>query len=157
MGPEIPEDMNLRLYPAHKDSADAQREAEDIIETFVSSFESWQHIYAKCGANDSETADAFMYETMKALGADLKEGNPPQNSASPVAFNFGPGEDLQVRPGRLESTLCTGHPEDAYNDHALHGFESVLLALASAGVDLSTPQMRAVVHTAYESICNQYQ
>ena len=78
----------------------------------------------------------------------------------PVLFTFGPGEQLSVRPGSLDSTLknydeSTVYDQTAY-EAAIDGFESLILALASAGVDLSTPQMRAAVHTAYEAICEEH-
>ena len=78
----------------------------------------------------------------------------------PVIFVFGPGEELMARPGCVDSTLKNYNESSIYDqtayEAAIDGFESLILALASAGVDLSTPQMRAAVHTAYEAICENH-
>ena len=79
---------------------------------------------------------------------------------TPVQFVFSATERLSVSPGRLESTLQSYDEKTVFDQLAfeasIDGFEALILALATAGVDLSTPQMRAAVHTAYEAICENH-
>ena len=70
------------------------------------------------------------------------------------------GGTISVRPGLVSSTLHANldqeDPQDMLMDSALNGVESLLLALATAGVDVSTPQFMEAVETAVESISNNY-
>jgi len=55
--------------------------------------------------------------------------------------------------GTVESNLKIG---DSHHDAAIDGVESLLLSLACAGVDLSTPQVKAAVQTTLDAIDNNY-
>jgi len=140
--------LNFKLYEGHPLSKEAHDEGTHIIEDFASAFKRWCRRYSSCGANDDETMTAF------AAAAGYMLGTTSMQEEDATRFHFGPGELLSVGPGWLASTLKTGDPDDEAGDAMIDGFESLLLALASAGVDLSTPRKRAAVHTAYESNCN---
>jgi len=56
--------------------------------------------------------------------------------------------------GTVESNLKIGN--DSYYDAAIDGVESLLLSLACAGVDLSTPPVKAAVQTTLDAIGNHY-
>lgn len=71
-----------------------------------------------------------------------------------VTFNFPGDEFIRVKPGSLQSNLKSGEPEDEAYDAAVDGVETLLLALASEGVDLSTEKYRVAVETAIETIGN---
>jgi hypothetical protein len=73
-----------------------------------------------------------------------------------VEFRFPGDEFIRVGGRALEENLKSNRPEDAEYDAAISGMESLLLALSSEGVDLSTPPAKAAVQTAAEAIANEF-
>lgn len=77
-----------------------------------------------------------------------------------VRFSFPGGEHITVKPGSVRSNLKYPNPAPAslqweFNA-AIDGIESLLLALASAGVDLSTSEYHQAVEIAVETVTAQF-
>ncbi len=72
-----------------------------------------------------------------------------------LVFDVSDTEQITVTPGWLESSVERGPRELDYSV-ALDGLESLLLALVTAGVDLSGEAARGAVKDAVEAIANQY-
>jgi hypothetical protein len=149
--------MKFSLYSGHEESKEAHAGGVKLIEHFVHDFKHWGLKYQACGARDTAASDAFAREVAKAFGFVFEGEEVPPELCSPkiVQFVFSPEEQLSVRPGEIASTLKQG-VDRPHLAGCVDGFEALILALASAGVDLSTPQMRAAVHTAYEAICEEH-
>jgi len=147
--------MRFSLYSDDPRSRLAVDEGVKLIQDFIEAAKHWSLKYQDCGARDTAAQDAFAREVAKAFGFMLDDTGPTEAELQKtVTFDFSKAEHVSVRPGCLHSTLKMKH--GCTFNHSVDGFEALLLALASAGVDLSTPQMRAAVHTAYEAICNQH-
>lgn len=85
--------------------------------------------------------------------------NPLRPVADPVRFEFPGGQTLTVAPGLIHSSLrnqdASSHEEVEYNA-AIYGFEALVLALATAGVDMGAPRIRLAIQTAVESISQRF-
>lgn len=74
----------------------------------------------------------------------------------PVTFRLQNGHSIIVgQGGNLTSDLKCHEPDTTEYDAAIDGMESLILALACAGVDLNAPLAQEAVETAFESIVNR--
>ena len=71
-----------------------------------------------------------------------------------VCFELPGGEYILVRQGKLESNLKTDEPDQAYYD-SIDGIESLLLALASNGVNIGTKAFRDAVGLTVATLVEQ--
>ena len=78
-----------------------------------------------------------------------------------IQIKLSTGEKIQIQSNakgyhRIESDLKALDGSNPEFDCAIDGFESLLLAHASAGVDVTDPKYVAGLETALESIANNY-
>lgn len=73
-----------------------------------------------------------------------------------TTYKLGPILYVTVEPGGLTSNLKNFGEGKAY-EAAIDGMEALLLAMATAGVLMDTPQMREAVLTAYDAITNRFE
>lgn len=80
--------------------------------------------------------------------------------ATAAVFEFPGGGCIEVYPGRLEShNLKVDVDEDHFSavyNAAIDGIESLLLAMASAGIPMDTPQMKEAVSTAVATVSDKF-
>lgn len=62
-------------------------------------------------------------------------------------------ETIEVMPGSLRSTVDRGPKNRPYNG-AVEGVESLILALASEGIDMRSPKIHKAVKTTFEALAN---
>ncbi len=65
-------------------------------------------------------------------------------------------EYITVAPGHLVSNLKSDEPEDVEYNAAIDGLESLLLAMATAGLPMDKPEMQEAVEIAVEAIANYH-
>ena len=75
-------------------------------------------------------------------------------SPSEHVFAFPGDQFIKVAPGSITSNMKS-RADTKYNA-AIDGLESLLLAMATTGIPMNTPQMNEAVQTAVEAIANHY-
>jgi hypothetical protein len=77
-------------------------------------------------------------------------------SPSEHVFAFPGDQFIKVAPGSIASNMKFKSRAAAKYNAAIDGLESLLLAMATAGIPMNTPQMNKAVQTAVEAIANHY-